>query len=362
MPMPRNTAGHSQRRTAGKSSQLSPKAAKSMADLARAAAPNCEHGVMAFVFRDLSVLPPARVFIEKRALNGRTIADRSIPSLTTLTSLYGGAAAHELAMARIFDADGKGSASGDERHRFESVGLAREINIFSMEGMHIPLSHATRGGCVTVAQSLSKKPQDSAREVLIRLDEQAKKEGSIIFLFLTCPDGRPESWLMDCCGEVFVVDAYEPEPDASLGFSISAMKLGMSHSLGVGKVACDVTIEGNTIRHRWGTFVAATLEERAMLYLYQEGLSLRDISEIFGVDDHVKVWRKLKDIAARVTVQPPEDWREKYFDCLGLDPGEDDASDEESIDDDASSEDDLGEWDDDPAPNPPVKRVRRLAP
>lgn len=353
MPMSRKKAGSNHGRVAGKSSQHSPSATKSLADIARTAAPECRHGVMAFFFRGQDMLPPARACVEKAAIKGLPIADRLFPALTTLTALYGGAAEHEMTMGRIFASGGEASATVDERHRFETAGFASEINVFSMEGMQIPLSRATKGGCVAVAQSLPNKSQDGIREVLIRLNEKALKEEFVILLFLTCPDGSPVSWLVDCCSEVFVVDTYQPEPDASFGFSISAMKLKASHSLGVGKVACDVTIDDKGIRHRWSAFVAATLEERAMHYLRQEGCSLREIGRIFSIDDHVKVWRKLKDIP-HVTAEPPENWREGYFECLGLDPGGHDA-DEQRADDHALLDEDAGDWDDDPAHDPQMK-------
>ena len=354
MPMPEKSTGGSPQRMAGKTRQLSPKAAKSMADLAREADSNTGHGVMVFVLRDPSTLPYVRTLVEKRALNGQAIADRSLPSPTSLIALYGGAATHESAMASVLHEATKGSEPVDARYRIEPVGIARAINCLSTEGMHILHSHVNRGGCVTVAQSLSKKQQEDAKEVLIRLEEQAEKEDVVILLFLTCTDGHPESWLIDYCREVFVVDAYEPEPDASFGFSISSMQLEQSHSLGVGKIACDVTVADKRIRHRWTDFVAATLEARAMFYLQQEGLSLREIGDLLGLDDHVQVWRKLKDITRHVTVHPPADWRAKYFDCLGLDlDASDDRTDDETLTEDATES-----WDDDSSPPTPAKPVR----
>ncbi|RQM49332.1 hypothetical protein EHZ19_06735 [Paraburkholderia bannensis] len=358
MPVPTKSIANSARRATRTMSRTSPKAAKNIADLLRAADQNSGYGVKVIVFRDPATLPTARALIEKHVLDGKPIADRSMPRMTSLTSLYGGASTHEFAMARILDDAINGPAPADERHRFESVGFVREIDGAVVEGAYIVLSKAERGGCVTVAQSLTKKQHEGFKEVLLRLDVQAKDEEVVVFLFLICLDGRPESWLLNYCSDVFVVDTYEPEPDASFGFSVSAMKLEQSHTIGVGKVACEVTTTtANRIRYRWGDFVAATLEERAMLYLNHEGLSWRRISKLFGVDDHVKVWRKLKDIARRVTVQPPTGWREKYFDCLGLDPGEEDGSSEGSEEDTPPSDDDAEQWEDELPPKRPRRRI-----
>jgi len=359
MPISHSPIAGRKRTTTGKTLLPSSNAAKSLADHARTTAPLLGCGVIVVLACNLSLLPYARAAIERRALEGRNIADRVIPSCNTLTSLYGGSASHELAMASILAQADNHAPDVAKRHRFESVGAAREIDCLSNEGIHILLSMVDRGSCVTAAQSLKRKPQEDVSEALLRLETEAKEKQVAVILFLHCPRGDSETWLRDYCGEVLVVDEYDPEPDASLGFSVTAMSLEHSHSLGVGRTACDITLTASRIRCRWGVFIAPTVEERAAYYLRKEDLSLREIGEIFGIDDHTKVWRWLKKVPKNLDVAPPDGWREKYFVYLGLDLDESDTSDAEAdVDAEAGAEGDLSEWDDDEPPLPVKRRPR----
>ncbi|MCX4165125.1 MULTISPECIES: hypothetical protein [Paraburkholderia] len=359
MPISRSTTVSRQRSTASKTSSPSAKARKNMADSARAVIPAFDCGVIVVQVLDPSLLSYARAAIEQRVREKQNIADRIIPAVTGLTSLYGRAATHELAMARLLsETDNELPSTATVRHRIEAIGSTTDIDCLSNEGNHLLFSHVDRGGCVTLEQTLPKKLQEETKEMLLRLETKAKQEGVVVLLFLHGPHGDCKTWRGNYCSEVLVVDAYEPEPDASLGFSISAMSLQRSHPLGVGMASCNLTKTDDRMHFDWGIFIAPTVEERAMWYLHQKGRALREIAQILGIDDHIKVWRALNKIPKNIGSNPPDDWHEKYSECLGLNHGDSETA-EANTNDDSEAEADFDDWDDPPTP-PPVTRSRRI--
>lgn len=153
------------------------------------------------------------------------------------------------------------------------------------EGQQVlqPIVKDAMGGWVTLAQ-----PSDSSSsEYLIagtcRIPATAEKAAAHVLLVIVCPAKARAPDIRDFCHEYLEVEACAPDPGAQLAFSVEALQIGERHSIGYGKVICNICLTGDGYVRKFEPFIAKFLRDRFIWNLRGSGKSLADIGALVGL-------------------------------------------------------------------------------
>ncbi|MFK4442906.1 hypothetical protein ABH944_003015 [Caballeronia udeis] len=275
--------------------------------------------VMVFLVRESPQMLHVRSAIQRIAIDGGKVADLPMRRAATLNALYGeGQRDAELAEA-FTHSDGSVQMNGEHLTIVRLAGC-RRLTALSNEGIHVALEHLADNGYVTAEQSIDGTAREDIIDALARLDAGAKEKNGLVLLFLHCR-GDDAIWIREYCSELIVVEKCEPGPGASIAFSMTAMSLESQHSDGIGRTMCEVFQQNGRLMRRYAVFIAATAQDRAMWYLKREKESLSFIAELMDINK-ATVMRRLKSLPlppdVDANLDPPEGWRDEWFDFLGL--------------------------------------------
>ncbi|WP_419692487.1 hypothetical protein ACN262_23425 [Burkholderia gladioli] len=241
-------------------------------------------GLTALVVRDKHLVRDARAAIETQYMSFGNVAGIPAPDAEFMSSLHSGnlQALDEIeALAELE----KLPDTALER-TFYVYGSRPNFNFSGNEGlsMLLPIIEDAENGWVTLAQSCDSLSAEHLIAGMCQMRASAQNAAAYVLLVIVCPSKEQVPGIRDFCDEYLEVDACEPDPDAHLAFSIEALRLADMHTLGYGKVICNVTLTDDGYMRTFEPFIATSLRDRLIWKLRAAGKSLSEIGEL--VDLH----------------------------------------------------------------------------
>ncbi|WP_186222574.1 hypothetical protein [Burkholderia gladioli] len=240
-------------------------------------------GLTALVVRDKHLVRDARAAIETQYMSFGNVAGIPAPDAEFMSSLHSGniQALDELeALAKLE------KLSGNALERtFYAYGSRRNFNFSGNEGLSIllPIIEDAENGWVTLVQPCDSLSPEHLIAGMCQMRATAQNAAAYVLLVVVCPSKDQVPGIRDFCDEYLEVDACEPDPDAHLAFSIEALRLADMHTLGYGKVICNVTLTNDGYMRTFEPFIATSLRDRLIWKLRAAGKSLSEIGELVGL-------------------------------------------------------------------------------
>ncbi|CAN7322001.1 hypothetical protein LJR260_001609 [Variovorax paradoxus] len=177
---------------------------------------------------------------------------------------------------------------------------------------------AAEGHCVTFSMSLSGRAESRLVNTLGHVAEDAERAKGFAVCFVKGPQAFAQP-LTGIGTDAVMIDDCDPSPGAAMAFSATSLAAQPFHSLGLGRVMCDVYLSDNKARRVYQPFVSDMLDTRFMWLLKGQGLSNEQIGKVFWGMARTTVARRLE------LLPPPRDvilkpgWIETYAKRLDLD-------------------------------------------
>ena len=273
------------------------------------------------------VVVNARSAIQDLLLCNRTLASLPFPQIAGVTALYGAGSRDGFIAEAYAHAYARGHKT-DKNVDVEQLADCNRIDALFDAGVHVTLDHLVENGCVTVEATLDGSAPENIVDALSRLDSGAKQKNALVLVFAHC--GTADiTWLSKYGGEVIRIDECERGPGVSTAFSVTAMSLESLHDCGIGRTMCEITAANDCLTCRTSVFIAASVHDRAMWYLWREGWSFGAIAEVSGYDKST-VMRRLKSLRlprdVDADLDPPEGWHKEWFPFVGFETDGDDEA------------------------------------
>lgn len=303
---------------------------KSISEVLRGALTPVQTGVACFVVRDISVMLHARVLVQQRVLSGAAIADIQFSQPKTIAALYGsGSRGADLTDALVRSYEDLEMAEKTQTVRLDNC---RIYSPLCSEGVHVALSKLRAHGCISVEQNVPGVLRDEMTDAIGLLDHETRAKKALALVFLFCPSNTDAASLQKHCDELFIVDKCEPNPGASVAFSITALSLESQHGDAIGRTMYEIRHDEECWSSTSSVFIAAKAEDRAFWYARREGEYLETIAARAGVDKST-VKRRLDQLLVRTDIDADvdlnDDWRDEWFPFLGWLVDDDDRDEDD---------------------------------
>lgn len=282
-------------------------------------------GLTALVVSDKHLVRDARAAIETQYMSFGNVAGIPAPDAEFMSSLHSGNL-QALDEIEAFAELEKLPDTALER-TFYACGSRPNFNFSGNEGlsMLLPIIEDAENGWVTLAQSCDSLSPEHLIAGMCQMRTTAQNAAAYVLLVIVCPSKEQVPGIRDFCDEYLEVDACEPDPDAHLAFSIEALRLADMHTLGYGKVICNVTLTDDGYLRTFEPFIAKSLRDRFIWKLRASGHSLTEIGEL--VDLHKSSVKRCLDGMRPVRRQTLSDEEiTQHLDALEVDGGSVDKS------------------------------------
>jgi len=177
---------------------------------------------------------------------------------------------------------------------------------------------AAEGNCVTFSMSLRSRAESRLVNTLGHVAEDTERAKGFAICFVKGPQEFAQP-LTGIGADAVVIGDCDPSPGAAMAFSATSLAAQPFHSLGLGRVMCDVYLTGDKARRIYQPFVCEKLDTRFMWMLKGEGLSNEDIGKVFWGMVRTTVARRLDPLPPPRQVIRKPGWVETYAKRLDLD-------------------------------------------